>query len=207
MKPFAARLRSETADFVGLTDSHCITHHVQTYFFQLQGAALSNPKLQDFWAGVQVLTNKTNVINTYEVKLLQHVTKDWGLTSNAMFGLDKVLPHATAADCAHLNISHSYWDHLVSQGMPFVKVELLRDNPLQLNILHWRSVFQAHGASVALAEQHMTIRKGNANAASPLLQSAVIQDRSEWRMILKDINRVRLNARRRRQARKIIDAV
>lgn len=215
IKPFAARLRSETADFVGLTDSHCITHHVQTYFFQLQGAGLSDPRLQGFWAGVKVLTNKTDVINTYEVKLLQHVIKDWGLTSNAMFGLDKVLPHATAADCAHLNISHSYWDHLVSQGMPFVKVELLRDNPLQLNILHWQSVFQAHGASVALTEQHMAIRKGNvnaarkgnANAASTLLQSEVIQDRSEWRMILKDINRIRLNARRRRQARKIIDAV
>lgn len=199
MKPFVERLRLETADFVGLTDSLCIIPHVQSYFFQFQGAALSNPKLHAFWASVQVFTDKKDAIHTYEVKLLQHVTKDWGLTSNAMFGLDKVLPHATAADCAHLNISHSYWDHLVSQGMPFVKVELLRDNPLQLNILHWRLVFQAHGASVALAEQHMAIRKGH---ASPLLQ-----DRSEWRMILKDINRVRLNARRRRQARKIIDAV
>jgi hypothetical protein len=101
--------------------------------------------------------------------------------------------------------------------MPFVKVELLRDNPLQLNILHWRSVLQAHGASVDLVDQHVAIRKGHANSISPVLEAAVaqsdrvvqkapLQDRSEWRMILKDINRVRLNARRRRQARKIIDA-
>jgi SAM-dependent methyltransferase len=168
--PFMGRLRMETADFVGLTDSHCITPHIQTYFFQFQGAALSNPNLQAFWAGVQVFTNKSDVINTYEVKLLQHVTDDWGLTSNAMFGLDKMLPHATAADCVHLNISHSYWDHLVSQGMPFVKVELLRDNPLQLNILHWRSVLQAHGASVDLVDQHVAIRKGHANSISPVLE-------------------------------------
>jgi SAM-dependent methyltransferase len=201
MTPFVDRLRKETADFVGLTDSLCITPHVQTYFFQFQGAALSNPKLHAFWASVQVFTDKKDVIHTYEVKLLQHVTDDWGLISNIMFSLDKILPHATTADCAQLNVSHSYWDHLVSQGFPFVKVELLRDNPLQLNILHWRSVLQAHGASVDLVEKHVEIRKGHANSASLLLQ-----DRSEWRMILKDINRVRLNARRRRQARKIIDA-
>jgi lipopolysaccharide biosynthesis protein len=196
MKPFVERLRSETADFVGLTDSRCITPHVQTYFFQFQGAALSNPKLHAFWASVQVFTDKNDVIHTYEVKLLQHVTGDWGLTSNTMFSLDKILPHASVADCAQLNVSHSYWDHLVSQGLPFVKVELLRDNPHQLNILHWRSVFQAHSASVDLVEKHMEIRKGQ----------ATLQNRSEWRMILKDINRVRLNARRRRQARKTIDA-
>lgn len=203
MKPFVERLRLETADFVGLTDSRCIIPHIQTYFFQFQGAALSNPKLHAFWASVQMFTDKEDVIHTYEVKLLQHVTDDWGLTNNTMFSLDKILPHATAADCAQLNVSHSYWDHLVSQGLPFVKVELLRDNPLQLNILHWQSVFKAHGASVDLVEKHVEIRKSHADSALPL---PLLQDRSEWRMILKDINRVRLNARRRRQARKIIDA-
>jgi SAM-dependent methyltransferase len=201
MKPFVNQLRMETADFVGLTDSQCITPHFQSYFFQFQRAALSNPKLQSYWSKIQVFENKSDVINTYETKLLQHVTDHWGLTSNAMFGISKILPHATAEDCVHLNVSHSYWEHLVSQGMPFVKVELLRDNPLKLNILHWRSVFQAHGASVDLVEKHVEIRKGHKKSASLLLQ-----DRSEWRMILKDINRVRLNARRRRQARKIIDA-
>jgi lipopolysaccharide biosynthesis protein len=201
MKPFIERLRLETADFVGLTDSRSIAPHVQSYFFQFQGAALSNPKLHAFWASVKVFTDKIDVIHTYEVKLLQHVTDDWRLTSSIMFSLDKILPHASAEDCVHLNVTHAYWDHLVSHGFPFVKVELLRDNPLKLNILHWRSLFHAHGASVGLVEKHLEIRKSHVKSPSPSQQ-----DRSEWRMILKDINRVRLNARRRRQARKIMDA-
>lgn len=199
MGPFVERLRLETTDFVGLTDSLAITPHVQTYFFQFQGRALSNPKLRDFWASVQVFKNKKDVINTYEIKLLQYATEDWGLTSNVMYSLKKVLPFASDLDCADLNITHSYWEHLVALGMPFVKVELLRDNPLQMNILHWRSVFQAHGADADLAEEHIKIRRSSTNSASTMAQ----QDRSEWRMILKDINRVRLNARKRRQACKV----
>lgn len=202
MKPFVERLRLESADFVGLTDSYCITPHVQSYFFQFQGAALSHPKLHAFWASVQVFEDKNDVIHTYETKLLQHVTADWGLTSNVMFSLSRILPHATAADCAQLNVTHSYWDHLVSQGLPFVKVELLRDNPLQLNILHWRSVLQSHGASVDLMEKHMEVRKGQ----KKITPEKIAPKRSEWRMILSDINRVRLNARRRKQARKKLDA-
>jgi len=150
IKPFIKNLRSETADFVGLTESLCIAPHAQSYFFQFQGAALSNPKLHAFWKSVQVFTDKEDVIQTYEVKLLQHVTEDWGLTSRILFPLDEILPYASIEDCAQLNVTHSYWDHLVSHGFPFVKVELLRDNPLKLNILHWRSLFQAHGASVDL---------------------------------------------------------
>lgn len=202
MKPFVERLRLETADFVGLTDSRCFIPHIQSYFFQFQGAALSNPKLHAFWASIQVFADKKDVIQNYELNLLQHVTFDYGLTSNTMFSLVKIFPYATEAEYSHLNVCHSYWDHLVAKGFPFVKVELLRDNPLKLNILHWCSVFEAHGASLDLVKKHLEIRKSHADG--PLLLQ---QNRSEWRMILSDINRVRLNARRRRRLRKIIDAV
>lgn len=199
MSPFVERLRLETADFVGLTDSLEIVPHVQTYFFQFQGAALSNPKLQEFWASVQVFKDKQGIIKTYEIKLLQHVTENCGLTSSVMFSLKRVLPLAYADGCKSFNITHAYWDHLVSLGMPFVKVELLRDNPLQLHILHWRSVFRAYGASVEIAEEHLKIRKRSENGGG----ATTVQGRSELSMVLSDINRVRLNSRRRRQARKV----
>ena len=187
---------------MGLTDSRCFIPHIQSYFFQFQGAALSNAKLHAFWASVQVFADKKDVIQNYELNLLHHVTFDYGLTSNTMFSLVKIFPYATEAEYSHLNVCHSYWDHLVAKGFPFVKVELLRDNPLKLNILHWCSVFEAHGASLDLVKKHLEIRKSHADG--PLLLQ---QNRSEWRMILSDINRVRLNARRRRRLRKIIDAV
>lgn len=202
MSPFVERLRTETADFVGLTDSHQIFPHVQTYFFQFQGAALSNPKLQEFWASVQVFKDKLDIIKTYEIKLLQHVTENCGLTCSVMFSLKKVLPFAYADDCKNFNITHAYWDHLVSCGMPFIKVELLRDNPLQMHILHWRSVFRAYGASVEIAEEHLKIRKKSENDG----EATTGQGRSEWRMVLSDINSVRLNSRRRRHARSVADA-
>ena len=72
ISPFLERLRLEPAEFVGLTDSLDITHHAQTYFFQFQGPALSNPQLQNFWASVQTFKNKKDVIRAYETRLRTH---------------------------------------------------------------------------------------------------------------------------------------
>jgi hypothetical protein len=109
---------------------------------------------------------------------------------------------------AGINVSHSYWDHLVSQGLPFIKVELIRDNPLNVGILNWKSVFLANGGSVRSAIDHMSIpRDGKVwTENQPRSHTNIDLDsskknRSEFLTILKELNRVRLNARARRRDR------
>ena len=64
------RIRSSDADFVALTDSFDSKHHVQSYFFVLQGQALSNWVVRKFWRQVRVLAMKDSVISAYELTQL-----------------------------------------------------------------------------------------------------------------------------------------
>ena len=199
MKPFLDRVRNLDEDFLGLTESFELSHHAQTYFFVFQRAALKNTDVRAFWEGIHAFENKTDIIKTYELKLLSHVKEDWGLSHSFLFSMADILPDASHEDYEDVNVSHFYWEHLVSLGMPFVKVELVRDNPFGLKILHWPSVFRREGASVELAMDHLSIRKSVLPKPPPPEEKP---QRSEWRMVLSDIARVPRNSRRRRKARK-----
>lgn len=54
-----------------------------------------------------------------------------------------------------LNHCHFYWDKLVNiYGMPFIKVELLRDNPCSVDISRWRKVL-GNRYDYSLIEHHL----------------------------------------------------
>lgn len=190
---FAAQLRGETADYVALTESYRIRHHTQSYFFLFQGAALAEPRLRAFWTGLPMLRLKLDVIQEYEVRMLERVTAGWGLSVTVMFPLETLFPSVPLEALKPINVGHFYWEHLAHSGMPFVKVDLLRDNPEQLNILHWRAVLARFGADPDVVAAHIAVRR------APL---PVVERRPEWRIILSELNRVRLAARRRRKARR-----
>jgi hypothetical protein len=44
------------------------------------------------------------------------------------------------------------WAELASAGFPFLKVQLLRDNPGQTDLLGWRTVAAANGYDIGLIE-------------------------------------------------------
>jgi SAM-dependent methyltransferase len=211
---FADRLRAETADYVALTESHQIRHHAQSYFFMLQGKALQDRQVREFWNSMPVLSRKLDVIVEYETRLLERATAEWGLTTAILYPFATLFPGARADEVMSLNVSHTYWEHLVHSGLPFVKVELLRDNPLRLSILHWRTVLARHGACVPDVEAHLSApRSVRPPAADPAPEpapdveaaAAVAQPGPvvpEWRIILSELNRIRLGIRRRRRARR-----
>ncbi|MBK5927309.1 hypothetical protein [Rhodobaculum claviforme] len=188
---FMDRLRAQTAEYVGLTESQHPRLHLQSYFFMLQGRALKNDAVHAFWAEMPVLTRKQDVIDALETRLFNLATVRWGLSSKVLFPLDALFPGCDPDEVALVNVSHSYWEHLVQCGMPFVKVELLRDNPLKVPIQHWRAVMARHGADIDEVEAHLAVPRGGTKVAG----------RPEWRIVLSELNRVRLGIRRRRRAR------
>lgn len=191
---FVARLRNMDTDFVALTESHHPRHHAQSYFFMLRGRSLRNESVRRFWHELPVLDRKEEIIGQFETRLLDLAANQWGLSCSVMFPLRMMFPSASHEEIGKLNVSHAYWEYLTHCGLPFIKVELLRDNPLRLNILHWRSVVGRYGADVAQIEAHIAIPRGVRRPTS--------SKKSEWQIILSELNHIRLGARRRRKARR-----
>jgi lipopolysaccharide biosynthesis protein len=61
-----------------------------------------------------------------------------------------------------LNITHYYWKKLLLNGFPFIKIELLRDNPLNIDIRNWKEIISSvSNYPIEIIENHLKrIRKG-----------------------------------------------
>lgn len=191
---FIEKLRTADAECVGLTESYAPVHHFQSYFLMFQGKALKDRRLQDFWMNLTVVYEKKKVIELYETRIHALATKAWGFTSQSLYSFAEMFPTALAEEKNHLNVSHAYWEYLIQLGMPFVKVELLRDNPLRLNILHWRYVLARYGVEISSVESHLSVPRGASKKSKG--------QKSGWQIILSELNHIRLGIRRRRRWRK-----
>ena len=189
---FTGRLFATTADYVGLTDSYQIQYHTQSYFFMLQGAALTNLDNRNFWSNLKMLNRKKDVIESFEVKALDRM-QNLGMRCEVLYSLADLFPDALTDELSKINVTHHYWELLIDSGFPFVKAELIRDNPMGLPMLHWKTVLQKNGVETELLSDHM--EQGPA-------RKGIRGEKPEWLAILSEVNRVRLNARRRRKTRR-----
>ncbi|AWG31094.1 FkbM family methyltransferase [Burkholderia cenocepacia] len=135
-----ARLRSEPADMVGLTESWEHQWHVQSFFLALRRRALASPILQDFFSNVVILPTKDDVIQRYEITLAPTL-RDGGISHAVLF------PSAN-----HNNRTLFDWKNLIDDGFPFVKVMALRDKIDGVDTSDWRNVLKVQGYDVTLAE-------------------------------------------------------
>lgn len=196
--PFADRLRASLADFTGLTEALRPRHHIQSYFFMLQGKALVDPIVQKFWMTLPVLDRKSDIIEQYETRLLERAVKLWRLKCEILFSGPTLGLAPKVNDWEHNNLSHSHWEQLIEAGMPFVKVELLRDNPLGLEISHWREVLGAKGVDCSKAEAHFAIKRSAGPRRKP--------QKSKVMALLSKMNhlRLRLHRKLRRRPRRLV---
>ena len=145
------------ADFWGLTSSMAGGWHIQSYFFAMRHRLLRSEAAQRYWDNVRSLTYKADVIKKCELQMAAHFRRRGWLTE-AIYDAP-ISPPARwkivgpAADLAqpiglakYLYYNSRYsnwrsrkqnpmnylWRSTIEAGVPFVKVELLRDNPLTL---------------------------------------------------------------------------
>ena len=138
------------ADFWGLTNSSQIQWHTQSYFFSMRSPLLRSNAAQDYWDSVQPLKHKVDVINNYELKMAKYFRSRGWLTGaiymnpprtrwkTVLSGVDLRYPRRSARYLYYnwrskeQNPMHYLWRTVIDEGVPFVKVEAIRDNPERL---------------------------------------------------------------------------
>jgi rhamnosyltransferase len=128
LAPIFHRMEQERCDFWGMTESAEIAPHLQSYFLAFKANALRSAAFRAFWQSVLPYRDKHQIIRSYEVGLTTYLSEQ-GLLPRAVVSLDS-LPGSFWRSRRRKNPTLYSPAALVEAGMPFVKVWLLRDNPL-----------------------------------------------------------------------------
>lgn len=181
------QMEEVACDFWGITESAAIAYHLQSYFLVFRKRAVQSPVLKEFWTRLRAEKDKEAVITRYEVGLTQDLLKA-GLKPGAyapgkppvLISLQrqvlskvrrgkspvnlllKFMLHNAAFRRKGVNPTHFFWKELIRDyQMPFVKVELLRDNPRRVNVRDFDVFLQSRSAyPVHLIKGHLE-RMGN----------------------------------------------
>jgi hypothetical protein len=149
---FLTAMRSSEADLWSATDSFSGgRYHLQSYFLALTARALQvvGPELEQRVARHPDPT-KLGLIQRFEIGLSQHAASQ-GLSLGAYTSVAALQEPAAAMSppdprpLSHLtvtvtNLTHHFWRDSLERDLPFLKVELLRDNPLGVDLAGWKDL-------------------------------------------------------------------
>lgn len=165
--PFLTAMRATEADVFAATDSLSGgRYHLQSYLLALRPRAVGQlaPEIARRIAQ-QAGATKLSLIQRFEVGLTQFALAH-GLTTAAycsVAGLDDVAGSLDPPDPRDLsrlavtvtNLTHHFWRHTLATGLPMLKVELLRDNPLDVTIDGWQQIVDGGSCTAAMIEGHL----------------------------------------------------
>lgn len=134
------RMEAGSNDVWGLIESRQRTWHLQSWFLQFTGDAFRQKSIQALFAQPFERMDKDAVIERGELALGEALRE-------AGFRCDALVKHRHGTRSARhhtLNMMHLDWAHnLVALGMPFIKTELVRLNPMRLPWAHqWDMVLR-----------------------------------------------------------------
>jgi rhamnosyltransferase len=143
------------ANVLGATDSYQQAYHVQSYFMRLDRTALASGVVEEFLEHYVPVTDKRYIINAYEIGFSRRAA-DHGLSLKAIYSYDDLtqaaLQHTLESSTRQLvlagtgiNPTHYLGAVLIDEGCPFVKVELLRDNPEAVDLTPLIALLQDGG--------------------------------------------------------------
>jgi rhamnosyltransferase len=131
LKPYMDEMQETPCDFWGMTENFEICRHVQSYFLVFKRNVLQSDAFRRFWASVLPYRDKSQLIRAYEVGLSVFL-QEAGFTRASFISGESLFPpglRRRAFKFTDRNLTRYYPERLVKAGMPFVKVEVLRDNP------------------------------------------------------------------------------
>jgi lipopolysaccharide biosynthesis protein len=122
------RLTSGRADFYGFVESIEIAQHIQSWFLLFERAVTKSAEFTDILHRPFSTMTKKEIIQRGEVDLSRNLVER-GFKYNASY----LSSPGFGARYFSLNPTHILWrELLLEQNVPFLKIELLRDNPLGL---------------------------------------------------------------------------
>lgn len=134
-----ARVDASPDPVVGLTDSFERVHHLQSYCVFYKDGVLKTAALRRFWRRLPVGGRADTIVES-ELSLLFTMRL-------AGLGVDVLFP---ADPRPVFNPTLATWRELVDAGFPFVKVQLLRDNPAEADLAGWPEVLGRHSYDPSL---------------------------------------------------------
>jgi rhamnosyltransferase len=158
-------------DLWGITDSFEVDYHLQSYFVVFEAEIVNSGFFTSFWSSYTFEIDKRKVIDNYEVGLTALARKS-GYRVGALCSYYDVRRHALRLSDDHagtglaarqsrltpVNPSHFFWRALIQNcHCPFVKIELLRDNPSAIDdVFLWRDTIKTHSTFEAdLIDSHL----------------------------------------------------
>lgn len=162
--PIFERMTSDPCDVWGMTENIEIAWHLQSYFLVFRRSLLRSPVFRQFWSGVLPFKDKNQLIRSYEIGL-SRLLLDYGFKLGVAFPTAKldvprvpriaVLRHDglwTRLRSRRVNPTCGYPVELIQAGMPFVKAEVLRDNPLHAGLEPLLAAMAETGYDMSLVE-------------------------------------------------------
>ena len=129
LDPVIDRMEAQGHDVWGLIESRQRAWHLQSWFLQFTGDAFRHERIQRLFAQPFEAMDKDAVIERGELAL-GNALRETGLRCGALV---RFSDGTRSARHHKLNMMHLDWAHnLLALGMPFIKIELLRLNPMRL---------------------------------------------------------------------------
>ncbi|MBX9660050.1 MAG: rhamnan synthesis F family protein [Nitrospiraceae bacterium] len=156
------RIRASDRDLVALCDSYQAKHHLMSFFTAMTRSGLRHPRVRAFWNGIRSNQDKQVVINEYEIRSIERWKED-GVTIDVLFP-------AEVADPATLppNPTLHGWQDLLARGFPFIKAQLLREQPHNIDVTGWQAAFSAHSGLAKEIEAYLAEDRGSAGSQRPV---------------------------------------
>ena len=117
---------SSEADFFGLTSSITPSWHLQSFFILYTRRVFCSSYFKQHWFNIGVLRSKYEIVVNYEVNWSGRLQR-LGFKGMSVYGDTLSLAE---------NHTHVHWDVLLKSDYPYLKKELLRDNPLMIDLKH-----------------------------------------------------------------------
>lgn len=188
------RLTSRPADFYGFVESIEIAPHLQSWFLLFEPGVVRHPTLTAILSRSYAAMSKWQIIAQGEVDLSRRLTGA-GFRYNALYRSSQA---SLVERCLLGNPSHFLWRELLfEERIPFLKVELLRDNPAGLEdaerILDAVDRFDPEFSSIM--RRHLArMRAGDARRRTPATPRPLLS-RYRGMLIRKAYQRARKAAR------------
>ncbi len=117
-----------------MTDNHEIEYHLQSYFMVYNKKAFNHKVFIDFWKHFKVYLNKQALIEHNEI----------GFSQALLHSSLHCAAYYSTKEKHYTNALQYHWDTLIKEHQfPFIKKEVLKRNPLQLDIENWKELISS----------------------------------------------------------------
>lgn len=155
---FIEKLTAPQADFYGIIGSIQGDRHAQSWFVLLRRSAVRSAPFRALMnERITAAMTKRAIIERFEVGLTADLERA-GFVAHFAYDPDR---DSAVQRQSPFNTAHVLWRQVIESGMcPFVKIELLRDNPMLIpDVSRWREVVGGRSpALVALIERDLARR-------------------------------------------------